>query len=166
MSLPPHHILSVDLRMHEAFLTFVGIYLVTMFKFVAGPLLGAAAGYSPWKIIGLSVLGMMSSVTLFTFLGKQIKKWIYLTYGKQEKLFTKKNRRIVNVWNSYGELGIAFLTPILLTPIVGTLILVSFGSAKRKIFSYMLISSLAWAIFFSFSIELLLSIPIIAALFR
>ncbi|MDP4839799.1 MAG: hypothetical protein NWR70_09515 [Algoriphagus sp.] len=166
MSLPPHHILSVDLRMHEAFLTFVGIYLVTMFKFVAGPLLGTAAGYSPWKIIGVSVLGMMSSVTLFTFFGKQIKKWIYLTYGKQKKLFTKKNRRIVNVWNSYGELGIAFLTPILLTPIVGTLILVSFGSAKRKIFSYMLISSLAWAIFFSFSIEWLLSIPIIAALFR
>ena len=76
MSLPPHHILSVDLRMHEVFLTFVGIYLVTMFKFVAGPLLGAAAGYSPWQIIGVSVLGMMSSVTLFTFLGKQIKKWI------------------------------------------------------------------------------------------
>jgi len=152
--------------MHEAFLTFVGIYLLTMLKFVAGPLLGAAAGYSPWQIIGVSVLGMMSSVTLFTFLGIQIKKWIHLTFGKRKKLFTPKNREIIKVWNSYGELGIAFLTPILLTPIGGTLILVSFGSAKRKIISYMLMSSLAWAIFFSFSIQWLVSIPVIAALFR
>jgi len=152
--------------MHEAFLTFVGIYLLTMLKFVAGPLLGAAAGYSPWQIIGVSVMGMMSSVTLFTFLGIQIKKWIHLTFGKRKKLFTPKNREIIKVWNSYGELGIAFLTPILLTPIGGTLILVSFGSAKRKIISYMLMSSLAWAIFFSFSIQWLISIPVIAALFR
>jgi len=152
--------------MHEAFLTFVGIYLLTMLKFVAGPLLGAAAGYSPWQIIGVSVMGMMSSVTLFTFLGVQIKKWIHLTFGKRKKLFTPKNREIIKVWNSYGELGIAFLTPILLTPIGGTLILVSFGSAKRKIISYMLMSSLAWAIFFSFSIQWLVSIPVIAALFR
>ncbi len=152
--------------MHEAFLTFVGIYLLTMLKFVAGPLLGAAAGYSPWQIIGVSVMGMMSSVTLFTFLGIQIKKWIHLTFGKRKKLFTPKNREIIKVWNSYGELGIAFLTPILLTPIGGTLILVSFGSAKRKIISYMLMSSLAWAIFFSFSIQWLVSIPVIAALFR
>lgn len=152
--------------MHEAFLTFVGIYLLTMLKFVAGPLLGAAAGYSPWQIIGVSVMGMMSSVTLFTFLGIQIKKWIHLTFGKRKKLFTPKNREIIKIWNSYGELGIAFLTPILLTPIGGTLILVSFGSAKRKIISYMLMSSLAWAIFFSFSIQWLVSIPVIAALFR
>ncbi|MCE2776744.1 MAG: hypothetical protein LW824_03735 [Algoriphagus sp.] len=106
--------------MREAFLTFVGIYLLSMFKFVAGPILGAAAGYSPWQIILVSLLGMMSSVTLFTFLG---------------------------------------------TRIGGTLILVSFGSAKKKIFSYMLLSGLAWATFFSFSIDWLLSIPVVAALF-
>ncbi len=151
--------------MREAFLTFAGIYLLSMFKFVAGPILGAAAGYSPWQIIAVSVLGMMSSVILFTFLGTRIKKWIQQRYGKQKKLFTQKNRRIVRVWNSYGELGIAFLTPILLTPIGGTLILVSFGSAKQKIFSYMLLSGLAWATFFSFSIEWMLSIPFVAALF-
>jgi hypothetical protein len=151
--------------MLEAFLTFVGIYLLSMFKFVAGPVLGAAAGYSPWQIILVSLLGMMSSVTLFTFLGTRLKKWANGRFGKQKKLFTPKTRRIVRVWNSYGEMGIAFLTPILLTPIGGTLILVSFGSEKRKIFTYMLLSGLAWGTFFSFSIDWLLSIPIVAALF-
>jgi len=150
--------------MREAFLTFVGIYLLSMFKFVAGPVLGAAAGYSPWQIILVSLLGMMSSVILFTFLGTRLKKWVNRHFSKQRKLFTPKNRRIVRVWNTYGELGIAFLTPILLTPIGGALILVSFGSSKQKIFSYMLLSGLVWATFFSFSIDWMLSIPFVAAL--
>jgi uncharacterized membrane protein len=116
--------------MSEAFFTFFGIYMLCLVKFFAGPVLGAAAGYSPWEIIGVSVLGMMTSVTFFTFLGTRVKKAIQARSTKKKKVFTKKNRRIVRIWGSYGELGIAALTPILLTPIGGTLILVSFGSDK------------------------------------
>lgn len=152
--------------MREASLTFLGIYLLSMFKFVAGPVLGTAAGYNPWQIIFVSLLGMMSSVILFTFLGIRFKKWALDHFGKRKKLFNPKTRQIVRIWKAYGELGIAFLTPILLTPIGGTLILVSFGSTKRKIFSYMLVSGFSWATFFSFSIDWILSIPILEALFR
>ena len=59
--------------MSEAFFTFFGIYLLCLIKFFAGPVLGAAAGYSPLEIIGVSVLGMMTSVTFFTFLGTRVK---------------------------------------------------------------------------------------------
>jgi uncharacterized membrane protein len=126
--------------------------------------LGAAAGYNAWEIIGVSVAGMMTSVTFFTFLGTRVKKALKARSTKQKKVFTKKNRRIVRIWNSYGEVGIAVLTPILLTPIGGTLILVSFGSDKRKILLYMLLSGLAWGALFSFSIEWLLSFPMVANL--
>lgn len=107
---------------------------------------------------------MMSSVIIFTFLGTRFKKFYHARFGKQKKVFTKKNRRIVRIWNSYGEVGIALLTPILLTPIGGTLILVSFGSDKRKIFLYMLLSGLAWGVLFSYSIEWMLSFPFVANL--
>ena len=145
--------------MSEAFFTFIGIYLLCLVKFFAGPVLGAAAGYSPWEIIGVSVLGMMSSVTFFTFLGTRVKKALQARSTTQKKVFTKKNRRIVRIWGAYGEVGIAALTPILLTPIGGTLILVSFGSDKKKILLYMLISGLIWGAIFSFSIEWLLLFP-------
>lgn len=150
--------------MNEAFLTFFGIYLLCMFKFFAGPILGAAAGYNAWQIIAVSVLGMMSSVTIFTLLGSRFKKIYQARFGKQKKVFSKKNRRIVRIWNSYGEVGIAVLTPVLLTPIGGTLILVSFGSDKKKIFLYMLLSGLAWGVLFSFFIEWILSFPLVASL--
>lgn len=150
--------------MSEAFFTFLGIYLLCLIKFFAGPVLGAAAGYSPLEIIGVSVLGMMSSVTFFTFLGARVKKALQARRTGQKKVFTKKNRRIVRVWGSYGEIGIAALTPILLTPIGGTLILVSFGSDKKKILGYMLISGLIWGAILSFSIDWLLQFPAISSL--
>jgi uncharacterized membrane protein len=150
--------------MQDSIITFFGIYILTLFKFIAGPVLGFAAGYSPLEIIFVTVLGMMSSVTVFTFLGSKLKKIYQSKFGKAKKTFSKKSRQIVSLWSKYGELGIAFLTPILLTPVGGTLILVSFGTRKRKIFSYMLISALIWAILFSFSIDWILSISFISDL--
>ena len=76
--------------MSEAFFTFFGIYLLCLIKFFAGPVLGAAAGYSPLEIIGVSVLGMMTSVTFFTFLGTRVKKVLQERSKSQKKIFTKK----------------------------------------------------------------------------
>jgi hypothetical protein len=109
---------------------------------------------------------MMSSVTFFTFLGTRVQKALQARSSTPKKVFTKKNRRIVRIWGAYGEVGIAALTPILLTPIGGTLILVSFGSDKKKILLYMLISGLIWGAIFSFTIEWLLLFPPISALLR
>lgn len=150
--------------MTDSLFTFFGIYILTLFKFIAGPVLGFAAGYSALEIIFVTVFGMMSSVTVFTFLGTKLKRIYRSKFGKPTKIFSKKNRQIVSLWSKYGELGIAFLTPILLTPIGGTLILVSFGTKKRKIFTYMLISGILWAVFFSVSIDWILSFPLISDL--
>jgi uncharacterized membrane protein len=145
--------------MNDSISTLVGIYFLCLFKFIAGPLFGSAAGYSPLEIVFITVIGMMSSVLLFTFLGLRIKNLYQTKFGKPKKTFSSKSRQIVSIWRKYGEVGIAFLTPILLTPIGGTLILVSFGTKKRKIFSYMLISAILWAVILSFSINWIVNIP-------
>ena len=150
--------------MNDSIATFFGIYFLSCFKFVAGPVFGFAAGYPPAEMIFVTVLGMMSSVTIFTFLGTKLKKVYQSKFGKPKKIFSKKSRQVVNIWSKYGEIGIALLTPLILTPIVGTLILVSFGTQKRKIFSYMFLSGLIWATLLSFSIDWMLSIPLIESL--
>lgn len=152
--------------MSDSIITFFGIYFLSLFKFIAGPVLGSAAGYTPWQMVGVTVLAMMSSVTIFTFVGLRLKRILQFNSGKKRKIFSKKNRNIVRIWSKYGEMGIALLTPILLTPIGGTLILISFGTHKRKIFAYMFVSGMLWAIFFSFSIDWFLSIPQVASLLR
>jgi hypothetical protein len=151
--------------MTESLITFVGIVFLTMFKFIAGPLLGHAAGYSIWGIILVTVTGMMCSAFVFTMIGSQFKKVLALRPKKKKKIFSKKNRSIVRYWSKYGEVGIAFLTPILLTPVGGTLVLVSFGTKKRKIYFHLFWSGLLWSTVFGLTIEKILQIPFFAQLF-
>ncbi len=148
----------------EAILTFLGIYFLCLFKFIAGPVLGSAAGYSVFETVLVTVAGMMTSVSVFAFLGDKIKQYMALRAKKPKQIFSKKNRNIVKIWGKYGVLGIAFLTPVILTPIGGTLIMVSFGVPKREIHIHMLWSAMLWAIVFSLTIDRLLSIPILQVL--
>lgn len=145
--------------MSEAILTFLGIYFLTYFKFIAGPVLGSAAGYSVPMTIFITVFGTMSSVFLFTLIGKKFQRVLQLNVTRKKQVFSKKNRTIVKLWRKYGEIGIALVTPLILTPAGGTLILVSFGTKKRKIYFHMLWSSLLWATFFSLTIDQILAIP-------
>ena len=145
--------------MSESLITFFGIYFLCLFKFIAGPVLASAAGYGFWETILVTVSGMMSSVLIFTFLGKTLKKKLQHRFKKKKTIFSKRSPSIVSLWKKYGEIGIAFATPLFLTPIGGTLILVSFGSKKRKIFFHMFWSAIFWAVVFSLSIEQILRIP-------
>lgn len=151
--------------MSESIITFLGIYFLSLFKFIAGPILGTAVGYSLLEIILVTVSGMMSSVFLFTQIGTQFKQRLALRFKKKSPVFSKKSRSIVRIWVKYGEVGIAFVTPLLLTPIGGTLILVSFGTKKHRIYLHMLWSSVLWATILALTIEHLLRIPFFERLF-
>tara|TARA_R110000823_G_C15802993_1_gene487382 strand:+ start:241 stop:699 length:459 start_codon:yes stop_codon:yes gene_type:complete len=146
--------------------TLLGIYFLCWFKVLAGPVLGSAAGFSIWVNVLVTVAGMMTSVLIFTLIGTKIKRFLNTNFTSKPKLvFSKKNRRIVQLWSKYGEVGIAFFTPILFTPILGTLIMVSFGVKKRHIYLHMFWSACLWAVVFSLSVNQLLEIPFIKNLF-
>ncbi|MEB2786212.1 hypothetical protein [Algoriphagus persicinus] len=152
--------------MIENILTLLGIYFLCWFKFLAGPVLGSAAGYSVVENVLITIAGMMTSVVIFTVIGSKIKMLFKRKFISKPKLvFSKKNRRIVQLWRKYGEIGIAFFTPIFLTPIGGTLIMVSFGVRKRHIYFHMLWSASLWAVVLSLSIDQLLAIPFVNGLF-
>lgn len=57
---------------------------------------------------------------------------------------------MVSIWKKYGVFGVAFLTPVLFTPIPGTLVLVSFRTPLRSIFINMFISAVFWALVFTY----------------
>ena len=73
-------------------------------------------------------------------------KYTYVDNSQdQKKVFTKRNRRLVTIFRKYGLFGIAFLTPVLLSIPIGTIVANSFEPKKRKIFIYMFISILFWS---------------------
>ena len=70
----------------------------------------------------------------------------YEYIDNKKKLFTKRNRRIVKVWKKYGLVGIAFLTPVILSIPIGTVVANSLVSDRKKIFLYMFVSVLFWSV--------------------
>jgi hypothetical protein len=145
--------------MSDSLITLLGIYFLCLFKFIAGPVFGFAAGFGFWEIVLVTLSGMMTSVFIFTLIGTEIKKVVEKKWIKNRPVFSKRSRNLVKIWQKYGEIGIAFLTPLLFTPIGGTLVLVSFGTKKRRIYFHMLWSGIFWACVFSFSMKYILAIP-------
>ena len=127
----------------------ISIFLLTMLKFIAGPVGGYAAGLHMILTIVLTVGAMMSSVLVFSYLGATLKRRFLDRIFTKRKKFTKRNRRFVVIWNKYGIRGVAFLTPLIFTPIGGTLLMASMGAPRRKIFLSMFLSALFWSIAFT-----------------
>lgn len=138
--------------MWEEILKAIPVYLSSMLKFIFGPLGGYAAGLELITTILATVAGMMTVVLSFTYAGNWIKeKVIHRFFGKRKK-FSENNRKFVKIWKKYGLVGVAALTPIILTPIGGTLLAVSSGSPREKIILFMFISASVWAVVFSVAV--------------
>ena len=120
-----------------------------MLKFILGPLGGYAAQLHPIITILVTIGGMMTSVFAFTYFGEWLRTKVLHGFFKNRKKFSKRNRKFVRLWKRFGLTGVAALTPLILTPIGGTLLAVSAGSPKEKIILFMLISAVAWAIIFT-----------------
>lgn len=137
--------------MLEEILKAIPIYFSCMVKFILGPTLGYAFGLNLITTILTTVLGMMTVVVIFTYFAD----WIKAKFGKSLPRFRKKsppNPRYVALWKKYGLPGVAMLTPIILTPIGGTLLAISSGSPREKIIIYMFISAAVWSVVFSMTI--------------
>lgn len=129
---------------------YFGIFLGGMLKFIVAPATGAALSMSFIEILLLSVSSMMASVLIFTFFGIEIRRFINKRYVRKKKMFSPAKRRMVKTWKKNGMNGVAFLTPVLFSPIIGTMIAVSFGEQKRNIIIKMLLSAIFWGVILSF----------------
>ena len=128
--------------MSENIVEYISVFLSSSFKFLFGPLQGKAYGL-PWLLTAaLTAAGMMLSVVVFTYFGQYLKQRFF----KTKKIFTPANRRKVTLWRRYGIIGVAMFTPLLLTPIGGTLVANAFGEKKEKIFFWMSIFATIWGI--------------------
>ena len=72
--------------------------------------------------------------------------YVEKTSTHDKKIFTPRNRRIVNLWRNFGLFGIAFLTPVLISIPIGTIFASRLIHNKKKIFLYMFISITFWSV--------------------
>lgn len=131
---------------------YISVVLASMLKFIGGPLAGVALGL-PWpQTLFFTVVGTMISVVTVTFAGHAAERLFRHYRRHPPKLFSRRTRLAIRVWKRSGLLGIALLTPLLLTPIGGTALAVSFRAGAFRILLYMFISSVFWGLIFTLAL--------------
>ena len=132
----------------------IPVYFSSMLKFILGPAGGYLAKLNMVTTILATVAGMMTVVLAFAFFGDWLRLKIINRLFPNRKKFSERNRNFVRVWRKYGLVGVAALTPVLFTPIVGSILAVSFGSPRDKLIIYMFISASVWSVALTFVIYL------------
>lgn len=132
--------------MWEEILKAFSVYLSSMIKFIFGPIGGKAAGLHLITTMVVTAAGMMTMVVAFTYFGEYLRAKILHRFFSKKESAEKSPKKRSALFMKYELAGIAFLTPILLTPIGGTLLAVSVSSNREKIIFYMLISACAWSV--------------------
>jgi membrane protein DedA with SNARE-associated domain len=137
--------------MWEEILRAIPVFLSSMVKFILGPIGGYAAGLTLTTTILTTVAGMMTSVLAFTFFGDWLRDKVFHRLMKNRHS-PDRFKRFSGIWKKYGIAGVAILTPIILTPIGGTLLAVSMGTPRDKLIFYMFLSAAFWSVAFSSAI--------------
>lgn len=152
--------------MVEEILKAVPVFLSSALKFILGPLEGYGLRLHFITTVLATICGMMMSVVAFTFFGDWLrhvllKRFFHKNDQDQVEDPYKKKNRVSRFITKYGLGGVAFLTPVFLTPIGGTIIAVGLGKPRRKILLFMLISAVFWAFVFTAIVYLLgrLAVP-------
>ncbi len=134
--------------MWEEILRAIPVYFSSMLKFILGPVGGYLAGLTLTTTILTTVAGMMTVVIAFTFFGDWLRDKIFHRFFKNSHP-SDRFKRFSTIWKKYGVAGVAILTPLLLTPIGGTLLAISLGTPKDKLVFYMFLSAAIWSVTFS-----------------
>ena len=126
------------------------IYVVSMFKTILGPSVAILFDISPWICGLLTAMGMMTPVYVFSRFQTVLRKF---TASRWQRYFQKQSRKYEKVWDRYGIWGIAVLTPLFLTPIVGSLLAFGFTKDRKRVFLPMWINALFWGQILSYALE-------------
>jgi hypothetical protein len=107
-----------------------------------------------WTNIG-GILG----IYFFAYLSDKLILWWQRPFSRKRKagrikekrkqIFTKKNRRIVRVKQGYGLIGIALITPLLLSIPVGSFLMVRYYPRSRFKFISLMASNLFWSVIYT-----------------
>jgi hypothetical protein len=135
----------------ETWLFYLSLIGTSIFKVMPAVLLGLGGGLNFVELAACTFIGGTIGCWFFTFFGDTIRKWWRQRMNRRrapEKPPKTPNLRMQQLWERYGLLGCALLTPPFLSPPIGTALALSFGAQRRKILTAMTLSMAFWALIF------------------
>lgn len=150
----------------------IQVLIISGIKFLFAPLLSVGYGFNYLQTVIFTTVGGILGIFFFYYLSKwlirQYQKYCPQVIGyfggkeatirwmkeneckkQNRKVFTRRNKTIINVRNKYGLLGIVLLTPVLLSIPIGAFLAQKYYSKKSNILFYMSLSVVMWSLFLS-----------------
>ncbi len=130
------------------------VFLLSMVKFGFGgvPLAVMVDKFPFFKAITITTAGGITSAIIFAYLSEWfLEKWhIFRSkyFPHKERKHAPESKLTKKIRERWGLYGLAFFTPFILSIPIGTLLSVFFYHDKQKVISYMIVSIVAWDLFF------------------
>ncbi len=132
--------------------TALGIFLLSSVKFLFAPSAAVAAGYNFLETVSLTTFGGMAGVLFFYYAGSCVIEKIAALLQKMDnkpsgkKVFTRRNRIIVNVKLNFGLIGLAIISPALISIPIGSVLAARFYQGNPYVIPIMFVSTLLWSV--------------------
>ena len=135
--------------------------LFSSFKFAATfPLVIIQFNFSFIETILWTNVGGIIGIYFFAYLSEKLISWWKRTFRRKnrkimedeqqvKKIFTRRNRRIVRTKKKYGLIGIALITPFLLSIPVGVFLVVRYYRVSRYKFLYLIAANVIWSLIYT-----------------
>lgn len=132
-----------------AWLQIVGLLLLSSTKFLFAPSTVVAAGYDYKETIIITTLGGWMGVLIFYYFGRVLIELIlrrFINPNKKKSPFTFTNKLIIKTKVKYGIIGLAAITPVLISIPIGSIIAARYFSRVSLTVPYLLVAVLAWSL--------------------
>lgn len=145
-------------------------------KFAAAPFYAATLSeFSYGETLVMTIIGGIVGVFFFFYLTPYVSRFFYfiwrlIYYGwsitpnrfkKKTKFlfvrrkFTWKNRMLVKLVKNFGLVGVALITPALISIPLGTFVATKYFKNKRKVLAYLCTSVVLWGVILSAAVKIL-----------
>ncbi|NBV92178.1 MAG: hypothetical protein EBR91_08425 [Flavobacteriia bacterium] len=136
------------------------MFLLSMVKFMFAAAPGAHQEVPFWATVVSIMLGAMISSAFFYFGSEWVIKYTQERKAKKEALllekggvpkgkknFTRTNKLIIRIKNTFGIYGICFLAPLIITIPLGSIVCAKFYGDQKRTFLIMAIGIMVNAVF-------------------
>ncbi|MCH2214430.1 MAG: hypothetical protein MK086_04585 [Flavobacteriales bacterium] len=137
--------------MESGVLELLSVFFLGATKLLWAPGTAAAAGLTFWETAITCSLGSMAGILFFYYFGRvvftTIDRWRASRRkgGQVKKIFTKRNRLVVNVKTKFGIIGLTFLTPCIISIPIGCIIAAKFYHHSKLTVPLLLSFSVIWS---------------------
>jgi hypothetical protein len=113
---------------------------------------GLALGVHVIAVVVTAAVSYACGVGLIVLVGQPVRQRILRRFGGQAA--GNPDSAIMRVWNRYGLIGLSLLAPVTTGAQIGAIIGISLNAPPRRLFVWMSLGGLAWAVVFAALISL------------